>query len=177
MRGGSTMIVLGAGWPGRTSLGYLLPWTPHCQVSPFTSMGGGGRGRCIPPPPPLSPPPLLILPRDPRGLPVWAERVDFWIRPPMSTSCTGGASSATQYRSRHLPSLPNCLCESGLCECRPPQCVLHTPLRRYDRQNWRPLSIWIMFTPIAAASSITVRIQRPGPICICGAGWELCYCA
>ena len=41
MRGGSTMIVLGAGWPGRTSLGYLLPWTPPCQVSPFTSMGGG----------------------------------------------------------------------------------------------------------------------------------------
>ena len=34
------IIVLGAGWPGRTSLGIFLTWTPRPKVSPFTSVWG-----------------------------------------------------------------------------------------------------------------------------------------
>ena len=86
------MIVLGAGRLNRTSLGRFLPWSPRRQVSPFTSRGWGGT---------FCPPPLLLLPRDPQGLPVWAERVDAWLRPPVLTSRTGGALSLPQYRSRN----------------------------------------------------------------------------
>ena len=35
------MIVFGAGRTGRTFLGLFLPCPPQCQVSPFTSGGGG----------------------------------------------------------------------------------------------------------------------------------------
>ena len=45
------MIVLGAGWPGRTSLGIFLPRPPHRQVSPFTSVERGRCGVFNPPPP------------------------------------------------------------------------------------------------------------------------------
>ena len=40
--GGSRMIVLGEGWPRRTSLGIFLPSPPLRQVSTFTSVGRGG---------------------------------------------------------------------------------------------------------------------------------------
>ena len=43
------MIVLGAGKLGRTSLGIFLPRPPHCQVSPFTSLGGGWGAHSAPP--------------------------------------------------------------------------------------------------------------------------------
>ena len=40
---GSTMIVVGAGWPGRTSLGLFLPRLLCHQVSsPLKYLGGGG---------------------------------------------------------------------------------------------------------------------------------------
>ena len=34
-----------------------------------------------------------------------------------------------------------------------------------------------MFTPFAFVSSIAVRIQNAGSICICGAGWGFCSCS
>ena len=82
------MIVVGAGRPGRTSLGIFLPWPPHRQVSTFTSEGVGGL--CS------SPLPVLLIPRAPRCLPVRAEMVDTWIWPTVATSRTGGSSLVPQ---------------------------------------------------------------------------------
>ena len=103
------MIVLGAGCPGRTSLGIFLPIPPHCQVSPFTSLGGGWGAHS-------SPPVVLRPPQDLLCLPVWAERVDAWIFPHVSTYRTSGASSPPQKRSIHSPSRPNLIWKSGLCK-------------------------------------------------------------
>ena len=86
-------------------------------------------------------PPLLLLPRDPQGLPVWAERVDAWLRLTVSTSRTGGASSLPQYQLRHLSSRPNLLCDSGLCKFRLSQCALYTLLMWYNRKMWRSSSV------------------------------------
>ena len=61
-----------------------------------------------------------------------------------------------------------------MCECRPPQCVLHTPLRWYDRKKWQPSSVRVILTPFDAASYIAVRILNPGTIYILGAGWGFC---
>ena len=54
------------------------------------------------------------------------------------------------------------------------QCVLHTTLRWYDRNNWQP--VWRISTPSAAVASIVVLILNPGPNCICGAGYVLFSC-
>ena len=40
--GGSTRTVCGVSWPGRISLGTLLPWTPPCQASSLELLWGGG---------------------------------------------------------------------------------------------------------------------------------------
>ena len=84
------MIVFGAVRPGRNSLGIFLPWTPRRQVPPFTSGGGGGGMLCS------APPPVRLPPRDLRCLPVLAERVDACLRPPVTTSHTGGSSLVVQ---------------------------------------------------------------------------------
>ena len=155
------MILLGTGWPGRTSLGLFLPSPPLRHVSPFTSVGGG-RGSCGA----FCPPVVLQSPQDSWGLPVQAERVDTCIQTPVSISRTGGASSPLQEHSLHLPCRPNSLWESGLCECRPPKCVLHTPLRWYERQKWHLSYVRGILNPFAFALSIAIFILNPGLICI-----------
>ena len=110
--GESTIIVLGEVWPGRTSLGLLLPNPPLRQVSPFTSVcvGGGGRGDVAY----YAPPVVLHPPQNPQGLPVQAERVDTCLQTPVSASRTGGALSPPQKCSLHSPSRPK------YYHCRPP---------------------------------------------------------
>ena len=159
--GGSTIILLGAGRSGRTSIGLFLPRPPCRQVLPFTSvcvcLWGGGEGGGA-----FCPPVVLCPPREPRGLPIQSERVDTCLQTHVSTSRTGGASSPPQKYYLHSPICPDSLWENVLCECRPPQCVLHTPLRWYERQKWQPLSVRGILTPFAAALSIAVQILNSG---------------
>ena len=68
------MIVLGAVWPGRTSLGIFLLSPPCRQVSPFTSCVGGGRVVFN-----SSPPAVLRPPQEHLGLFVLMESVDAWL--------------------------------------------------------------------------------------------------
>ena len=149
------MIVLGAGRPIRNSLGLFLPRPPRRQVFPFTSLGVRGGYSAF------RPPVVLCPPQDPQGLLVLEDRVDAWLRLPASTSHTGSASSPPQKRSCHSPSRPNSLWDSGMCKCRPPQCMLRTPLRWYYRKKWQMFSVRGISTPFPAALSIAVQILNP----------------
>ena len=107
------MIVVEAGWSGRTSLGLFMPSTTRCQVFyPLKYLGGGEGCKYAPPHPPVIFWPL----QDPLVLLVLTERVDAWLLLPASTSLTGGAASLLQNMSCYSLNLPNLLCKSDLCE-------------------------------------------------------------
>ena len=86
------MKIFGAGRPGRNLPRYFPSLAPTPSSFYPLLLGRGGGGVVVR----SAPPPVLFPPRDPWGLPVWEERVDAWLRPPVSTSCTVGASSPPQ---------------------------------------------------------------------------------